>query len=134
MTSSCQKIDFGRKVDFFENFQKSQKWPKRLKIAILALFDRKSKIFKNFHLHLKSQMRPQNHVFTDKTRGSNHQRLEKLPNLRFGFFLNSWSLKSYADHCQDASGALSSAALSPFAPKLDLSTFRGLLYRRARQN
>ena len=52
-----------------------------------------------------------------KTPGSNHQRLEKLPNLRFGFFLNSWSLKSYADHCQDASGALSSAALSPFAPK-----------------
>ena len=85
MSSPRQKINFGRKVDFFENFQKSQKWPKRPKMAILALFDKKFKIFKNFHLHLKSQMRPPNHAMTDKTRGSNHQRLEKLPNLRFGF-------------------------------------------------
>ena len=43
------------------------------KMAIFALFDKKSKIFKIFYFLLKSHMRPQNRVLTAKK----ERRLEK---------------------------------------------------------
>ena len=64
MSSPCQKINFCRKIDFFENFQKIAKMAK---MAILALFGQKSKIFKIFIFHLKGRAQPQEGVLTSKT-------------------------------------------------------------------